>query len=186
MVLAQRREEQSRRHQPPDELENDEYSERDKTQPGALMLSPRCLIDCGGNGACDWMGFCKCKAGFWGPDCGVTHAAHRHSLPHGPRIVRAARDPSTRARPRGTCPRIHVPTLPPLLRFEQLDDPRASFAGFGTFFYGIQHCIVILDYYHSPLTIDMLDILVYKHSFKNGLKSDFVLMLSFIMSYLSL
>lgn len=93
------------------------FEPRASSQPGALMLSPRCLIDCGGNGACDWMGFCKCKAGFWGPDCGVTHAAHRHSLPHGPRIVRAARDPSTRARPRGTCPRIHVPTLPPLLRF---------------------------------------------------------------------
>ena len=55
---------------------------RPDRQP-SVHWGPSCLLNCSNRGQCDWHGFCKCDAGYWGIDCGLTR------LPSGKPIVDA-------------------------------------------------------------------------------------------------
>lgn len=64
---------------------------RSERQPDpAAWGGPRCPLDCNGRGQCDWQGFCHCRSGWWGLDCGltfsrnITKARGRHALRNRP------------------------------------------------------------------------------------------------------
>ena len=85
---------------------------RPSRQPVAHW-GPLCPLDCSGRGACDWQGFCRCDAGYWGVDCGETSDGDRPvlalALGGGERRARRAEKPRA--------PRVYVLPMPPHLRF---------------------------------------------------------------------